>query len=200
MQEYKQTTQFTGAASSLMMIVHHYKPEFELTRDNEFAIWMSSVNLPTRACSIYALSRFAYERGLAVEVYVGKQEYDYPDYRFKGYKKEEIDAATFTEEIYLKKLKDSNIKINVGEFTLGKVKELVKQGKIIMIRLDAGVFRDIKPSSSYIIITGYSAKGFEIYDPYAGKLVVSEDDMQSSFEDLATKRRRDHRMIVFYHG
>jgi len=59
------------------------------------------------------------------------------------------------------------------------------------------VFRDIKPSSSYIIITGHSAKGFEIYDPYAGKLVVSEEDMQSSFEDLAIKRRRDHRMIVF---
>lgn len=197
MEEYKQTTQFTGAASSLMMIIHHYKPEFKLNRDNEFLIWMSSVNLPTRACSVYALSRFAHEQGLAVEVYVGKQEYDYPDYRFKGYKKEEIDAATFTEEIYLKKLKDSNININVGEFTLEKVKELVKQGKIVMTRLDAGIFRDIKPSSSYIIITGHNAKDFEIYDPYAGKLVVSEEDIQSSFEDLATKRRRDHRMIVF---
>ena len=197
MEEYKQTTQFTGAASSLMMIIHHFKPEFELSKDNEYEIWMNSVNLPTRACSVYALSRFAHDHGLKVELFVGKQEYEYPDYRFKGYKKEEIDAATFTEEVYLKKLKDAGIKLNVGEFTLKKVNELVDAGKILMIRLDAGVFRDIKPSSSYVIITGKAGKSFEIYDPYAGKIVLTEEDMQASFEDLSTKRKRDHRMIVF---
>lgn len=196
MQAYKQTTEFTGASSSLLMVINHFKPKFELSRENEFRIWKKAVNLPTRACSIYGLASFARNQGLAVEVFVGKQELDYPDYRFKGYKKEEVDAAAFTEQLQLKDMKKLDIKVHVGEFDLGKVKQLLAN-KILMLRLDAGVFRDIKPSSNYVVVAGYSNNKYTLYDPYAGKINVNEEQMQQSFEDLAAKRKRDHRMIVF---
>ncbi len=197
MQEYKQTTEFTGAASALLMVINHYKPDFELSKENEFRIWLSSVLLPTRACSIYGLANFAHEQGLVAEVYVGKKDYEYPDYRFKGYKKEEIDSAAFTEGLHLKDFKEFGIKVNVGNFSLDQVKELIFNGKIIMLRLDTGVFRDIKPSSNYVVVTNCGNFKFVIYDPYAGKTIVPEEKVKQSFEDLIIKRKRDHRMIVF---
>ena len=197
MQEYKQTTEFTGAASALLMVINHYKSDFKLSQENEFRIWMSSVNLPTRACSIYGLASFAREQSIPVKVFVGKKEYDYPDYRFKGYKKEEIDSATFTEDIHLKDLEEKGIKLKRGEFTLEQVKELIFEGKVIMLRLDTGVFRDLRPSSNYVVVTNCGNYKFVIYDPYAGKIVVPEEKVKQSFEDLVTKRKRDHRMIVF---
>jgi len=197
MKEYKQTTEFTGAAAALLMVINHYKPDFELSRENEFRIWLSSVDLPTRACSVYGLASFARRQGLVVEVYVGKQCYGYPDYRFKGYKKEEIEAATFTEDLHLRDLKELNIKIRGGEFSLDDVKELIFNNKIVMLRLDTGVFRSTKPSSNYVIVTNCGNFKFVIYDPYSGKIVVPEEKVKQSFEDLVLKRKRDHRMIVF---
>lgn len=59
MQTYKRTTPFTTAASSLMAVINHFNPGFKLSRENEFLIWRSSVNLPVRASSIYGLAIFA---------------------------------------------------------------------------------------------------------------------------------------------
>ena len=196
MQPYKQTTEFTGAASALLMVINDFNPQFELSRENEFMIWRSTVNLPTRASSIYGLASFAKRRGMQVEVYVGKQELDYPDYRFKGYKKEEVEAAAFTEQLHLIDLEKLQIKVNTGEFTLDQVKKLLKD-RILILRLDAGVFRDLKPSSSYVVVAGYSNNKYTLYDPYTGKLIITDEQMKQSFEDLTIKRKRDHRMIVF---
>lgn len=196
MQPYKQTTEFTGAAASLLMVINHFKPSFGLNQENEFKIWLKTVNLPTRASSIFGIASFAHEQGLKIEVYAEKLAYDYPDYRFKGYKKEEISSARISSEIHRKEFEKQNIKVHAGEFSLENVKQLLKQNKIIMLRLDAGIFRDVKPSSSYVVFTEF-AKKYTIYDPYSGKIEVEEEKVIESFNDLVTKRKRDHRMIVF---
>jgi len=134
MEGYKQTTEFTGAAAALAMVINHFKPSFALSKENEFRIWMYSVNLPTRACSIYGLAGFARDLGLDVRVVVGKKEYGYPDYRFKGYKKDEIEAAKYTSDIRFAD-NQGKYEIEVRDFELKEVDELLKQKKIIMFKL-----------------------------------------------------------------
>ncbi|MFH1399487.1 MAG: peptidase C39 family protein [Candidatus Woesearchaeota archaeon] len=196
MEVYQQTTEFTGAAAALMMVISKYDSSFELSKAAEFRIWLESVNLPTRACSIFGLAAYAKCHGLKVLPVVGKLEYDYPDYRFKGYKKDEIEAAKFTSNLWLVKAQEQGVKIEVRDFGLGEVRQLLAAGKIIMLRLDTGVFREIRPSSNFVVVESYNKK-YCVYDPYLGKLEIGEEEMQSSFDDLVTKRKRDHRMLVF---
>ena len=105
MQFYKQTTNYTCASAALLMIINHFKPLHRLSRRNEFEIWKSSVILPIRAASIYGLAIYAHGIGLKMRIWAQKLDYEFPDYRFKGYTKEDVEDAKFMSDNYLKKLK-----------------------------------------------------------------------------------------------
>ncbi|MBT7706820.1 hypothetical protein HN747_05240, partial [archaeon] len=115
---YKQTTPFTTAASSLLIILNHFNPSIKLTQENEFDIWKNTVNLPTRASSIYALATYAKRQGLNPKVIVEEKEYNFPDYRFYCYKKEDIQHAAFSAEQHLKEAEKNNISIKEKEIFL----------------------------------------------------------------------------------
>ena len=197
MGDYTQTTEYSGAAAALLIVINQLKPSHKLTKLNEFKIWLYSVNLPTRACSIYGLASYALTKGVKCSIMVGKQEYDFPDYRFKGYKKDDIEIAKYTEDIHLHKFKELGGILEEKAITIAKVKQMLKSNRILILRTDAGSFRDLRPSSNYIVVTGFRNKSFEIHDPYQGKINSRETQIVQCFEDLVVKRKRDPRMIIF---
>ncbi len=196
MQTYIQTTEYTTAACSLMLAINHLDESFEVCKDNEFKIWMSSANLPTRACSIYGLACFAKKQGLDPKIVLGEKEYEYPDYRFKGYTKKEIDEAKFSSKIYHKRARDMDIPIEEREFDLDEVKDNLRDGHTILLRVNAGALRDSGSVSNYVAVYSYKNK-FSMVDPVQGKISVGEDKLQEAFETLVSKKKRDHRMIIF---
>ena len=114
---YTQSTPFTTAAASLLTILHN-KKQIPLTKENEFKIWHSSVNLPTRGSSIYGLALVAKRHGLNPKVVVEKKEYEFPDYRFYRYTKEDVEHAAFSELTHLTKAEEQSIPIQEKSFTL----------------------------------------------------------------------------------
>ncbi len=198
MKIYYQSTEFTTAASSLLTIIHFFKEEIKLTKENEFDIWQKTVNLPTRASSIYALANYAKNVGLDPEVIVEKREYSFPDYRFYRYSKEDIEHAKDSSLMHLKKAMINGVKINEGSIDLNTVKGKLEKGKIIILRLNAKPFRNIKRNTSnYLVIHGFNEKYFQIIDPMQGGLSIPEEVMNEAFESLESKKYRDHRMILF---
>ncbi|MFC1648536.1 peptidase C39 family protein [Nanoarchaeota archaeon] len=196
MKTYLQTTDYSTAATSLMLIINHYKEDFEVSRVNEFNIWLSSVNLPTRACSIYGLAVFAKEQGLNPEIVLGEKEYEYPDYRFKGYTKKEIEDAKFASKVFYNRAKALNIPIEEKEFDVEDIKKLLKKGHMILLRVNAGALRNQRSVSKYVVVYSYQ-NNYSMVDPVQGKITVGYEKLQEAFETLVTKKKRDHRMIVF---
>ncbi|MFC1648539.1 peptidase C39 family protein [Nanoarchaeota archaeon] len=196
METYTRTTEYSTAASSLMLIINHLKPDFQLDTENEFRIWMSSVNLPTRACSIYGLAIFAKKLGLEPKIVLEEKEYEYPDYRFKGYTKQEIDQAKFASKLRHKDARAIGIPIEERTFDLEEVKRLVEKGHVILLRVNAGALRDKGSVSNYVVVYSYKDK-FSMVDPVQGKITVGYERLQEAFETLVTKKKRDHRMIIF---
>ncbi|MFH1649956.1 MAG: peptidase C39 family protein [Candidatus Woesearchaeota archaeon] len=196
MKPYLRTTEFTTAASSLLMVLNHFNESFELNRENEFRIWMASANLPVRASSIYGLAVFAKKNGLNPKLVMGEKEYDYPDYRFKAYTKREIDEAKFTSRLFAKECRDMDIPIEEREFDLAEVKRLVQDGHIVLLRINAGTLREKKSTSNYVVVFDYEG-GYAIMDPVQGKIIVDEKLLDEAFHTLQTKKKRDPRMVVF---
>ena len=197
---YLQTTPFTCAASSLLTVLHHFHPEIGLTRENEFKIWQKTALLPTRASSIFALATYAQNQGLKPTVIVENKSYDFPDYRFYRYKKEDIEHAAFSSKLRLKEAEKNQIKIEEKPITFDDIKKKVKNNinNIIIIRINTKPIRNEKRNTSnYIIVNNHQNNYFQIVDPKLGGLSIPEYILKEAFETLETKKFRDHRMILF---
>jgi len=100
--------------------------------------------------------------------------------------------------MHLKKAMINGVKINEGSIDLNTVKGKLEKGKIIILRLNAKPFRNIKRNTSnYLVIHGFNEKYFQIIDPMQGGLSIPEEVMNEAFESLESKKYRDHRMILF---
>ncbi len=209
MQFYHQTTSFTTAASSLLNILHHLNPKISLERKQEFLIWRSSVILPTRGSSIYALALYAQKLGFSPSIIVEKKEYDFPDYRFYRYTKEDIELAAFSEQLYQEEAEKAGIPIIFKEIKFAEIKKFLSAGKKLLLRLNGKPLRQSKRNSSHFL----AALGFDttkdetakdktqqkyiVIDPAQGILALEESLFQEAFESIESKKHRDHRLIVF---
>lgn len=180
------------------MILNHFDNSFELSKENEFRLWQQSCALPTRSSSIFSLANIAHQRKIPVKVIVGDAEYKFPNYRFLGYKLGEIEEATFFSELYLKEAKKAGIKIDEREFDIDEVKNFLKQKKILILRLNAGVLRGQRSTANYIPVFDYKNGKFSLIDPKDGlKKDVDELKMKEALETVKTKCKRDLRIAVF---
>ncbi len=196
MEAYKQTTKYTSAASSLLMILNHYG-KLDLTKENEYKIWQNSAQLPTRVSSIFALAVIAENLGIKTSIVVGNTKFEYPNYRFKRYRLKDIEQARFTSSIFLKKAKEKRIPIKTRDFDLEEVKQHIKEGKILMLRINVGKLRNKKVTCNYVVVYGYSNNKFLIMDARNGKMIIREEDMREALETVTTKGKRDRRMVIF---
>ncbi|HIJ10956.1 TPA: hypothetical protein HA278_02770 [Candidatus Woesearchaeota archaeon] len=193
---HRQSSEYTTAASSLLSILHIQKGT-PLTKENEFAIWHASANLPTRGCNIYGLALYAKQQGLSPKVIVETKEYDFPDYRFYRYTKDDITHAAFSSALHLAKAEAANIPITQKRLSLADVKQHL-QDNMVLLRVNAKPIRNAKRNTSnYIVVLGYEEGYFHIMDPAIGGLSIPKDVMQDAFDSLETKKYRDHRMILF---
>lgn len=196
MRMYKQTTEYTTAVSSFMMIINHLDPDIQLDRALEFDIWKKTVNLPTRAPSIYGLALYAHNLNFNVKVIVEEREYNYPDYRFKGYTKKEIDEAKFMSKLYAKKLGKTPLSVEEREISATEIIEFLNKGSVLLLRVNAGIFRDTGSTSKYLSFLQEN-NGLWVYDPVKGKRETNVQELKKSLETLESKKKRDKRVIVF---
>lgn len=198
MHEYKQSTGYTTASSSLLMIINHYNPDFELSKENEFEIWRASVNLPTRASDIFGLANFAKKQGLKLKIIVEETDFNYPDYRFKRYTKSDIEEAKFMSSQYEKKAMELGIEIENKEISANQIMNLLNEGKILMLRCNAGIFRETSSTSKYLVFhKPKGANSIKVYDPEGEPLSIDEEKLSEALETLHSKKKRDSRMIIF---
>ncbi len=198
MQPYKQSNEYTGGAAALLMVLNHYDPKVELTKENEYEIWRRTAALPVRAPDIYGMALVAHEHRRRVKAIVGEIQYQYPNYRFQGYKLSEIEEATFMSDMFYKKLKRFGVEVGKREFTLDYVRDLLKGDKLIILRLNSGVLRNTKAASNFFPVIRFGDHKFLLIDPQDGqKKLVYEEKLQEAFDTVKTKCHRDNRMIVF---
>jgi hypothetical protein len=198
LESYKQTTNYTGAASALLAILSYFE-KLEPTQENELDIWMKSAILPTRASSVFGLAMIAKQHGLQPKIVIEDAQYTYPDYRFKRYTKKQIDLAEIIANTYKKRAEESEILIVEKDFDVNYIDALLDKGKILLVRVNAGRLRGTRSTSKYIVVYKKSKeKGkYFIIDPRRRRKKITREDLEESLEELKTKKKREKCMIVF---
>ena len=156
--------------------------------------------MPTRASSIFALAKYAKEKGCTVKVIVEKEEYDFPDYRFYRYTKEDVDNAKLSAKLLRQDAIGAGINMEVKDFTLNDVDKELLDNKIILLRLNIKALRNMKRNSSnYVVINNYNKQTSEysIIDCGDTARSVTKEILQECFDTLESKKHRDHRMLIF---
>ncbi|MFP4523599.1 MAG: peptidase C39 family protein [Candidatus Nanoarchaeia archaeon] len=200
LQSYKQTTNYTGAASALMSIIHYFQEDFQLNEDNEIDIWLKTAILPTRASSVFGLALYAKELGLEPKIVMEDKDYTYPDYRFKRYTKKQIELAQKVANRYLDKCEEAHILIIEKDFDVNYIDSLLSKRKILLVRLNAGRLRGTKSTSKYIVVYKKSKKDpnkYFIIDPRRRRKKVTREMLEEALVELKTKKKREKSMIVF---
>jgi hypothetical protein len=194
MTPHLQNTPYTTAASALLSIIKYLKPQ-TTTKHLEFQIWQQSANLPTRGSNIFALATYA--KDLNPTVIVENENYNFPDYRFFRYTKEDIELAAFTSNLHLKKAKDNNINIITKQISFQDILHNLTN-HAILLRVNAKPIRNTKKNTSqYIAILEHNQNQISIFDPTIGGLTIPITTLKEAFESLETKKHRDHKMILF---
>ena len=196
---YKQTTNYTGAASALLSILNYYDPSYEMNEEHELDIWLKSIIAPTKASSVFGLALVAKEHGLNPVVIVEDKTYTYPDYRFKRYTKKQIELAEKVANRYLKRAEDEGILVIERDFDVNYIDSLLDKGKILLLRVNAGTLRGTKSTSKYIVVYKKSVKDpnkYFIIDPRRRRKKVTRELLEESLIELKTKKKREKSMIV----
>lgn len=198
MKPYIQTTQYTTGVSSFINILQLLK-EIEPTRELELSIWKQTANLPTRAPSIYSLALIAKQHNLNPKIIVGTTQFDYPDYRFYRFTKEDVELAALSEAQSIQEAKNNQIEIIHKEIQFQEIIQELQNKNALLVRLNTKTFREEEKrnSSSYIALTNINENKIEIIDPTQGILTLNKEVIQESFESLIEKKHRDARMIIF---
>jgi len=200
LESYKQTTNYTGAASALLSVLHYFDETFEMNEENELDIWLKSIIAPTKASSIFGLALFAKEKGLTPKIIIEDKHYTYPDYRFKRYTKKQIELAEKIANRYMAKAEEENILIVEKDFDVNYIDSLLMKRKIIIVRVNAGALRGTKSTSKYVVVYKKSKKDpnkYFIIDPRRRRKKVSRELLEEALEELKTKKKREKCMIVF---
>ncbi len=195
---YFATTAYTTVASAALTITHFLKPEIELNQIEEFRIWQQTTILPTRASSIFAIAKYALEKGCKVKAVVAKIEYEFPDYRFYRYSKTDVDNATLSARLLFDQAEIAGVPIEIKLFELSDVNKELAEGNIILLRLNVKVLRGLKRNSSnYVIVDKFDGENYSIIDTGDSAKTVSKEVIQECFDTLESKKHRDHRMLIF---
>ncbi len=193
------TTPYTTAASAVLSIMNLLDSNVEISQTEEFRIWQQTTILPTRASSVFALAKYAMQKGFNNKVVVANKEYDFPDYRFYRYTKEDVDAAKLSADLLYQDAISAGTDIEIKEFSLNDVNKELKKGNIVLLRLNVKDLRNLKRNSSnYVVIQSFSKGQYNIIDTGDTARTVPKELIQTCFDTLESKKHRDHRMIVFW--
>jgi hypothetical protein len=188
MKPYIQTTEYTTAASSLLTLLAHFNI-LQPTRENELKIWKDTILPPTRASSVHALANQAIE--LNPTLILETDNYEFPDYRFYRYTKEDIEIAKISSKLYKK---NNKVKTIIQPITLNDIHNLIKTN-YILIRLNTKHIREDEKrnTSNYILLIEKN----KIIDPKQGLITITDEQFEEAFNTLKSKKHRSHKMIIF---
>ncbi|USN45558.1 MAG: peptidase C39 family protein [Candidatus Woesearchaeota archaeon] len=195
MELFRQTTRYTGSVAALLMILHHFDKNVALSKETEFLLWQQTALLPLRSSSIYGLALVAKRHGLHPKVYETDTAIAHPSYS-ATYTKTDIDEARVMAKLFSKQARAEGIELIEQQITFPFVEKLLNEKKILLLRLDAGVYRKKRSVSKYFVCYK-KQNSYCLIDPKVGELETTSEQLTTSLENLSSQLGKDVKLIVF---
>ena len=179
-----------------MSVVLHLLADVELERELEFLIWQRCSNLPIRNTNIFGLSTIAESYGLNPYVLTETEEFDYPEYRFKGYTKKDIRKSKIMNDVMIKVAKDRGINIKKREIPFHYFSRIVKK-HAVLARLNIKYLDWLDYNQSTILLlTMDEDEDFIVYHPANGSFEKIDKKMVKDAYNNLSEAKRPHQVLV----
>jgi ribosomal protein S18 acetylase RimI-like enzyme len=162
---YQQGTEFTCGPSCLMMAMKTFNPNFDLSLSNELQIWREATTIFMTSghggCGPNGLSLSAWRRGYKTEVFLSQTSAMFVNSVRSIEKKKIIELV---HKDFVKKIEETNIKVNKKRLTLEDLKEIIKKGGVPIVLITTYHF-DNNHAPHWVTVTAYDDGFVYIHDP-----------------------------------
>ena len=201
MKLWKQTTKYSCGPSVLMMILNHYK-KCSMSKKEEIKLWKETRINPLKLESEFAIALAMAKRGITTEIITtskipNKTEIDFC-LKYEKIPKNKLKCIF--SEYKENKLKMENLCKKSGIKIIKKVpniKDLThsfKKGPAIIIFDDFSLDRNSHCIHAASVLDRKD-KFFTLYDPWYGKIKMSESEMNKSFRSLKSSLKMNPAII-----
>jgi ribosomal protein S18 acetylase RimI-like enzyme len=160
-----QGTEFTCGASSLMMAIKTFNPDFDMGLSHELQIWREATTIFMTqghgGCGPHGLALSAWRRGYQVEMFLSRSEVLFLNTVRSEEKKKIIELV---HRDFEKKIAETNIKVMKKKLTLKDLKEVLNKGGIPIILITTYHF-DHNRAPHWVVVTAYEDHFVYIHDP-----------------------------------
>ncbi len=190
---YGQTEEFTSAAACITMILKYLNKDLKLKKDDYYKIWQDTLGGSMWHGSRYGVAYALAKRNAKPEIITTAKEEGY-EKKLAVYEGINLDTLHASFEDVKNKCEKLNIKESYGAVTINKIKQLLNEGKIPMVVVDANALDPTRePSPHWVVVKGYDKDMFYINDPYQNVTVSMEPDQ---FKNIIGYENEHHLVAV----
>lgn len=162
---YQQGTEFTCGPSCLMMAMRTFNPNYDMSLSNELQIWREATTIFMTSghggCGPNGLALSAWRRGYKTEVFLSQASAMFVNSVRSLEKKKIIELV---HKDFVRKIEETNIKVNKKRLTLEDLKEIIKKGGIPIVLITTYHF-DNNHAPHWVTVTAYDDGFVYIHDP-----------------------------------
>ncbi|HYH21212.1 MAG TPA: peptidase C39 family protein [Azospirillum sp.] len=162
---YQQTLDFTCGPSALMMAMKALKPEIELGRKLELRIWREATTIFMTSghggSGPYGLALSAWQRGLAVDLYVSDPSAPFLD---SVRSEEKREAMRIVHEDVMEELAGTDITVHHRTLTAEDMARVVGEGAVPVVLISSyRIYREKFPH--WVVVSGADERFLYVHDP-----------------------------------
>ncbi|WP_414830368.1 GNAT family N-acetyltransferase/peptidase C39 family protein [Alteromonas sp. H39] len=188
---YQQTTDFTCGPASLMMAMHHLDPAYEMSQNNELAIWRRATTIFMTSghggCHPIGLALAAMDAGFDVKVWCNREFPLFVDGVRSQHKKEIIQAV---EAEFLNEAEARALEIEYSDWSLASLAAEVQNGAQVICLISTYSF-DKRKAPHWVALTDADEHCFYLHDPDA------EDEPPMEFQHIPVARDDFNRLASY---
>lgn len=198
MKHYKQTTNYTCGPSCVLTILNHYWPKkFLLNKENEYEIWLQTVNPLIRGCPAFALAKILQDYGLITRV-IYRKEFSSMNYIKRYIKPIDFKVYRILNLLRKKQALKSGVKYEKRKIKFDEIKKWLKLNDFIILLVEPKTInKNLKRRGlHWILITDYKNGKFLIYDSLSRKKWLSEELLKLAFDNVRKLINCDNKAVL----
>lgn len=191
---YAQSSEFTCGPACVLMVMKHFDPSMELTRELEFEVWRQCNMIGIKGADPYGLSVPLIDAGYEVRLVTQRKkvvdEKVWKRKRIRHFSSEEIQLSLFGMRENQRRALGKGLRVTFRRPVVSEVIRAVREGFVPIALVHMGVIHSLN-IPHWVVVTDADEKEITFNDPYPPRgrkgLRLPHVKFQKILDDIGTR-------------